>query len=72
MRKPSSGGLAREPEQARQIRFCAAAAGVRVAYATAGRGPALLVPAAWISHLELLWQDPAVRAFFARWPRAGP
>ena len=30
-----------------------------------GQGPALLVPAAWISHLELLWQDPAYRAFFA-------
>jgi pimeloyl-ACP methyl ester carboxylesterase/DNA-binding CsgD family transcriptional regulator len=38
---------------------------VRVAYATAGRGPALLVPAAWIGHLELAWQDPAVRAFYA-------
>jgi pimeloyl-ACP methyl ester carboxylesterase/DNA-binding CsgD family transcriptional regulator len=36
-----------------------------VAYATAGRGPALLVPAAWIGHLELSWQDPAVRAFYA-------
>jgi pimeloyl-ACP methyl ester carboxylesterase/DNA-binding CsgD family transcriptional regulator len=36
-----------------------------VAYATAGRGPALLVPAAWIGHLELAWQDPAVRAFYA-------
>jgi pimeloyl-ACP methyl ester carboxylesterase/DNA-binding CsgD family transcriptional regulator len=60
-----SPGLAREPGPARQIRFCATSAGVRVAYATAGQGPALLVPAAWIGHLELLWQDPAVRAFFA-------
>jgi pimeloyl-ACP methyl ester carboxylesterase len=40
-------------------------AGVLVAYATAGRGPALVVPAAWLSHLELSWQDPAVRAFYA-------
>jgi pimeloyl-ACP methyl ester carboxylesterase/DNA-binding CsgD family transcriptional regulator len=48
-----------------QIRFCATPAGVRVAYATAGRGPALLVPAAWIGHLELAWQNPAVRAFYA-------
>lgn len=38
---------------------------MRVAYATVGRGPALLVPAAWISHLELWWQDPAYRALFA-------
>jgi pimeloyl-ACP methyl ester carboxylesterase/DNA-binding CsgD family transcriptional regulator len=50
---------------ARQIRFCVTPAGIRVAYATLGRGPALLVPAAWISHLELLWQDPAARGFFA-------
>jgi len=48
----------------RQIRFCVTPAGVRVAYATLARGPTLLVPAAWISHLELLWQDPAARAFF--------
>jgi pimeloyl-ACP methyl ester carboxylesterase/DNA-binding CsgD family transcriptional regulator len=37
---------------------------VRVAYATVGRGPALVVPAAWIGHLEVGWQDPAVRAFY--------
>ena len=49
----------------REIRFCGTSTGVRIAYATVGRGPALLVPAAWISHLELWWQDPAVRAFVA-------
>ena len=54
-----------DPEPRQQIRFCATPAGVRVAYATAGQGPALLVPAAWIGHLELAWQDPAVRAFYA-------
>jgi hypothetical protein len=49
---------------ARQVRFCTAPTGARIAYGSAGRGPALLVPAAWISHLELLWQDPAYRSFF--------
>jgi pimeloyl-ACP methyl ester carboxylesterase/DNA-binding CsgD family transcriptional regulator len=49
----------------RQVRFCTAPTGTRIAYTVAGRGPALLIPAAWISHLELLWQDPAYRAFFA-------
>ena len=58
------GWRANPSQHARSV-FCTASAGVRVAYATAGRGPALLVPAAWMSHLELLWQDPAVRAFFA-------
>jgi hypothetical protein len=57
------------PDPSQQIRCCATPAGVRVAYATAGRGPALLVPAAWLSHLELAWQDPAVRAFYPRWRR---
>jgi pimeloyl-ACP methyl ester carboxylesterase/DNA-binding CsgD family transcriptional regulator len=53
-----------DPEPRRQVRFCAAPGGVRIAYATAGAGRPLLVPPAWISHLELLWQDPAYRAFF--------
>jgi pimeloyl-ACP methyl ester carboxylesterase/DNA-binding CsgD family transcriptional regulator len=52
------------PDPRQQIRFCTTPTGVRVAYATSGRGPALLVPAAWIGHLELAWQDPAVRAFY--------
>ena len=47
----------------RKVRFSTVPTGARVAYASAGRGPALVVPAAWISHLELLWQDPAYRAF---------
>ncbi|WP_430330836.1 alpha/beta fold hydrolase [Rhodococcus sp. ACT016] len=51
-------------EPRRPVRFCTAPTGARIAYACMGRGKALLVPAAWISHLELLWQDPAYRAFF--------
>jgi pimeloyl-ACP methyl ester carboxylesterase/DNA-binding CsgD family transcriptional regulator len=57
--------LVREPMPTPQVRFCATANGVRVAFAVSGRGPAMLVPAAWISHLELVWQDPEARAFFA-------
>jgi pimeloyl-ACP methyl ester carboxylesterase/DNA-binding CsgD family transcriptional regulator len=63
MGQPLSQG-AQAPAPHRQVRFCTGPQGVRIAYATVGRGPALLVPAAWISHLELLWQDPAYRAFF--------
>jgi pimeloyl-ACP methyl ester carboxylesterase/DNA-binding CsgD family transcriptional regulator len=47
-----------------QVRYCATASGPRVAYATVGQGPALLVPPGWIGHLELTWQDPLVRAFY--------
>jgi pimeloyl-ACP methyl ester carboxylesterase len=59
------GGEPRELDQGRQIRFVVMPTGVRVAYAVVGRGPALIVPAAWIGHLEIAWQDPAVRAFYA-------
>src|SRR6266511_4263993 len=64
MRHSPSGPLG-DPEPRQQIRFCVTPSGVRVAYATVGRGPALVVPAAWLGHLELAWQDPAVRAFHA-------
>jgi Luciferase-like monooxygenase len=67
MRHPSAG-RAGEPEATRQVRFCSTSGGVRVAYAAVGPGPALVVPAAWIGHLELAWQDPTVRAFY---PPAG-
>jgi pimeloyl-ACP methyl ester carboxylesterase len=60
-----AGGEPRDLDQGRQIRFVVTPTGVRVAYATVGRGPALVVPAAWIGHLEIAWQDPAMRAFYA-------
>jgi pimeloyl-ACP methyl ester carboxylesterase/DNA-binding CsgD family transcriptional regulator len=61
MRQLPSG----DPGPGRQVRFCTAAGGARVAHAEVGHGPPLVVPAAWIGHLELSWQDPAVRAFYA-------
>ncbi|MBO2437692.1 alpha/beta fold hydrolase [Actinomadura nitritigenes] len=57
------GGMVGGREPRFEIRFCAAEGGARIAYATVGDGPLLIVPPAWISHLELWWQDPAVRAF---------
>jgi pimeloyl-ACP methyl ester carboxylesterase/DNA-binding CsgD family transcriptional regulator len=39
-----------------EIRFLSFA-GRRVAYSVTGRGPALVAPAWWISHLELDWRD---------------
>ena len=38
--------------------------GRRVAFAVRGEGPPLVVPAWWVSHLELDWRDPAFRAFW--------
>jgi pimeloyl-ACP methyl ester carboxylesterase/DNA-binding CsgD family transcriptional regulator len=37
----------------------------RLAYERRGEGPPLVAPAWWVSHLELDWQDPGVRRFWA-------
>jgi pimeloyl-ACP methyl ester carboxylesterase/DNA-binding CsgD family transcriptional regulator len=44
-----------------QIRFCTSADGVRVAYATTGRGPPLVKVSNWLSHLEHDWDSPVWR-----------
>src|SRR4051794_30649720 len=38
--------------------------GQRVAYAVTGKGSPLVVPAWWVSHLELNWRDRAFRSFW--------
>lgn len=53
------GFVAREVE-IRFMRF----RGRRVAYAVSGEGPPLVVPAWWVSHLELNWRDGAFRSFW--------
>lgn len=52
--------MAEPVEQA--IRFCRVD-GHAVAFATAGSGPPLLVPGAWVGHLELDWSLPGLPAF---------
>jgi DNA-binding SARP family transcriptional activator len=47
---------------AQSIRFVSVA-GRRVAYATVGTGPPLVLPAMWISHLEAEWGFPELRGF---------
>jgi pimeloyl-ACP methyl ester carboxylesterase/DNA-binding CsgD family transcriptional regulator len=41
------------------IRFCKAADGVGLAYATSGVGPPLVMSATWLTHLEHQWRNPA-------------
>ena len=60
-----AAGEPRDQDPGRHIRFATTPSGVRVAYATVGRGPALVVPAAWIGHQELAGRDPSIRAFYA-------
>ena len=43
------------------IRFCTATDGVRLAYATVGRGPPLVKAANWLTHIEFDWQTPIWR-----------
>lgn len=47
--------------KAPQIRFCRASDGVRIAYATTGRGPAMIEVSTWLNHLEFDWQSPVWR-----------
>ena len=48
---------------AREIRFCRAADGTRLAYAVHGSGPPLVVVSCWLSHLQYDWQSPVWRHF---------
>lgn len=47
-----------------QIQFCTVPDGTRIAYTVLGRGPALVVVPAWVSHLGLAWDEPAFRTFY--------
>ena len=47
-----------------QIRFCDVG-GRRVAFATVGEGPPLVLPAYWGSHLEVEWTFPVYREFIS-------
>jgi len=49
-----------------QIGFCTNANGARIAYATLGKGPPLVIPATWLSHLQLSWQNPETRRCLER------
>jgi pimeloyl-ACP methyl ester carboxylesterase/DNA-binding CsgD family transcriptional regulator len=44
-----------------KIRFCTAPDGVRLAYATSGKGPPLVRVGHWMTHLERDWESPVWR-----------
>jgi pimeloyl-ACP methyl ester carboxylesterase len=43
------------------IKFCTAPDGVRIAYATAGKGPPIVKVGNWLTHLEFDWKSPVWR-----------
>jgi len=45
----------------RQIRFCTARDGVRLAYASHGSGPPIVRTATWLTHLDFDWESPVWR-----------
>jgi pimeloyl-ACP methyl ester carboxylesterase len=59
----SPSGIVADTPMDQRIRFCEVD-GARVAFATAGHGPALVVDTGWVGHLEFMWQSPAYRTFF--------
>lgn len=58
---PEAQAVGAKDEAQQEIRFCTAADGVRIAYATAGSGPPLVKAANWLNHLEHDWVSPAWR-----------
>jgi pimeloyl-ACP methyl ester carboxylesterase len=48
-------------DEKQDIRFCTTADGVRIAFASAGKGPPLVKCANWLNHLEFDWQSPVWR-----------
>jgi DNA-binding SARP family transcriptional activator/pimeloyl-ACP methyl ester carboxylesterase len=48
-------------DEKQDIRFCVTADGVRIAFASSGKGPPLVKCANWLNHLEFDWQSPVWR-----------
>ena len=51
------------------IHFCRSVTGARLAFATFGEGPVLLITPPWISSLEVQFEDPAWMGFYSRLAR---
>jgi pimeloyl-ACP methyl ester carboxylesterase len=61
--------IVRKRVMEQQIGFCTTADGVRIAYATVGSGPALVVAPCPPCHLGLEWEEPRVRDFWVSFSR---
>src|SRR6476620_9311842 len=46
-----------------ELRFCCGHDGVRLAWASHGAGPPLVIASCWLSHLQYDWQSPVWRHF---------
>ena len=53
-----------------QIRFCTSSDGVRIAYAVTGKGPPIVRPAHWLTHIEFDWTSPLWRHWLTELSRS--
>lgn len=51
------------------IKFCTTIDGVRIAYSMVGRGPFLVIPPGWVSHIQLQWEHPSARDYLEKGTR---
>lgn len=51
------------------IRFCTTVDGIRIAYSMVGKGPFLVNPPGWVSHLQLQWEHPSARDYLDKGTR---
>jgi DNA-binding SARP family transcriptional activator/pimeloyl-ACP methyl ester carboxylesterase len=60
---PANISADRQPigDEKQDIRFCVTPDGVRIAFASAGKGPPLVKCANWLNHLEFDWHSPVWR-----------
>jgi class 3 adenylate cyclase len=49
-----------------KIHFCTTTEGVNLAYSILGKGPAIVIPPAWITHIKLDWELPEGRAYLEK------
>ncbi len=57
----TGAGSPRPHRLEQQIRFCTAEGGTRIAYATSGEGPVLVMAANWMTHVDGDWESPVWR-----------
>jgi len=67
----SAPGIAAKPLQ-QEIKYCRASDGVRLAYATVGKGPPLVKTANWMNHLNSSGRVRSGATCSGRWPRTTP
>jgi class 3 adenylate cyclase/pimeloyl-ACP methyl ester carboxylesterase len=63
--EPNGEAIATDPDRAElKVEYCRARDGVRLAYASVGRGPPLVKTANWMNHVVYDWESSSLRHIF--------